>query len=362
MKPGLALRVLSAPGRGAITVLELDGAEAELSVRGLTGGWIPALGEFAPRVLRDREGAVVDEALVLTRAAGRFELHLHGGSAVLERVAAALGLTPVRAGGCSIEDLAAIELAQALSESAARMLLDQAEGALRRELVELLLLEDEPFRSRAQELAARGRSARWLLRPPRVVLAGPANAGKSTLFNALAGLERAVVDTDPGTTRDVLVERVRLGGYAVELFDTAGEREVPAGAQAAIEQQGQRLAADARARADLVLWLVPPGGVPPAPRAGERWVLSRADEWDRRRPVGPAIAARGEPEAARAIVGELVLSALGLPPDPWRPRAGVPFLEAWQAALENDAPRVLRGRIAEWLVPDPHVDPPTRFE
>src|SRR5690606_14255082 len=82
-----------------------------------------------------------------------------------------------------------------------------------------------------------------------VVLAGAPNAGKSSLLNALAGRQRAIVSATPGTTRDTVDERVRIGGVTVNLVDTAGLRE----AAEEIEREGIRRAREAAAAADLVL-------------------------------------------------------------------------------------------------------------
>jgi tRNA modification GTPase len=83
----------------------------------------------------------------------------------------------------------------------------------------------------------------------RVVLTGPPNAGKSSLFNALLSADRAIVTAEPGTTRDVLEGRLVLGHLPVVLFDTAGERVTPGPAEA----EGVRRGRAARAAADLVL-------------------------------------------------------------------------------------------------------------
>lgn len=87
-------------------------------------------------------------------------------------------------------------------------------------------------------------------RPFRVVLAGLPNAGKSSLFNALAGKDAALVSAEPGTTRDYLEAVIDIDGVAIELVDTAGAAE----ATEAIEATAQALAAEQSCRADLVLW------------------------------------------------------------------------------------------------------------
>jgi tRNA modification GTPase len=88
-----------------------------------------------------------------------------------------------------------------------------------------------------------------------VVIAGRVNAGKSSLFNALVGRERAIVTDAPGTTRDLLTETIDLDGLAVTLVDTAGERETTD----PVEHEGVARARQARAAADLLLIVVDSG-------------------------------------------------------------------------------------------------------
>jgi tRNA modification GTPase len=87
----------------------------------------------------------------------------------------------------------------------------------------------------------------------RVALVGPPNAGKSSLFNALAGVPAAIVSPVPGTTRDYVTRSVALQGTNVELIDTAGRQD----ATNPMEEQAQRLGREQAQRADLVLWCVP---------------------------------------------------------------------------------------------------------
>ena len=102
-------------------------------------------------------------------------------------------------------------------------------------------------------LAAQGRSER--LREGLVVaIAGPPNVGKSTLMNALARREVAIVSPHAGTTRDVIEVQLDLDGYPVTVIDTAGIRET----DDPVEQEGVRRARARAAEADLVLWLVDP--------------------------------------------------------------------------------------------------------
>jgi tRNA modification GTPase len=105
------------------------------------------------------------------------------------------------------------------------------------------------------DLLATARWGRRLNEGARVVLYGAPNAGKSTLLNALLGEERALVHEEPGTTRDVLEAPFELGGVAVTLVDVAGVR--PLEEAGAVERLGIARAQGERARADLVLALVP---------------------------------------------------------------------------------------------------------
>jgi tRNA modification GTPase len=85
-----------------------------------------------------------------------------------------------------------------------------------------------------------------------VVVSGPVNAGKSSVVNALAGYSRSIVSAEPGTTRDVVVTRLVLGGWEIDLIDTAGLRE-PDEATSATERAGIERAIAAAANADVVV-------------------------------------------------------------------------------------------------------------
>lgn len=354
MRPATTVRELTARGRGAIRVLELVGRGALERVAKLAPGRRLVSGEFALVRLSDAGGELLDEALVLVESPERVELHLHGAPVLVERVRRELGPAAEPDEPVSLEERAEARLATAASEAAARTLLDQAEGALRSELEHLLTLEGAAFRRLARELARRGRCARWLLEPPRVVLAGPVNAGKSTLFNLLVGRERVLVDAAAGTTRDAVRERIRLGDLAVELFDTAGERDLPADEEeGSIEAAGQALAAELRRAADLVLWLAPPGAPLPPPLHGQRVLRSRADlaPAPPGAPDPPSISVRCAPERACEVVAGVVHAALELPRQAWTPGAGVPFEAEWSARLSTGDAAEIAPAVRAWLVP-----------
>jgi tRNA modification GTPase len=91
-----------------------------------------------------------------------------------------------------------------------------------------------------------------LIHPWRVVLAGPPNVGKSSLFNALLGFDRAITSPHPGTTRDLVEATLVWKGFPIILIDTAGMRE----ATDSLEAAGIARATEASADADMVLWLI----------------------------------------------------------------------------------------------------------
>ena len=106
-------------------------------------------------------------------------------------------------------------------------------------------------------LLARANLGRHLVRPWRVVLAGPVNVGKSSLINALAGYGRSIVHDAPGTTRDAVTATTAIDGWPVELCDTAGLRQ----GGDAVERAGIERAQERLAQADLAV-LVFDRGVP----------------------------------------------------------------------------------------------------
>ena len=293
-----------APPAG-IAVVRISGPDAGAALAALAGN-LPPPRRAVSRTLRDSAGEVLDRALVLwlpgpSTATGEdvAELHLHGGRAVVAAVEAALALQPHLRRAAAGEftrrafangriDLAEAEgladLLAAETELQRRAAMASAGGALSR-VVEgwrdrVLLLSaqieavldfgdeddvgglDPAFRTGLAELSSE--LASWLARPRaellregfRVVLAGPPNAGKSSLFNALTESEAAITAPTAGTTRDVLERSVALSGVPFTFVDTAGLRD---GSADPIEAIGIARAEAELARADLVLWLGPEG-------------------------------------------------------------------------------------------------------
>jgi len=219
-----------------------------------------------------RDGAPLDEVLlecVQTGARGVFVINCHGGALASQRTMAALtaaGARPAREKEYlarqrrlglldRIQEEAALRIPRALTLRAAQALVAQHEGALaavRDELLRRAGLRptDWPWiAERLRRLLATAAFGRGLVRPPRLVIAGRPNVGKSTLANALLRFDRMLVHPEPGTTRDTIEEGLSLRGLPFTLVDTAGLRE----AQSEIEREGVRRGAQALRRADIAL-------------------------------------------------------------------------------------------------------------
>jgi len=325
------VRELTAAGRGGVSVVEVAGRGALERVRSAC----PRARLEPGRIVLARIGEpddVLDEALVVTLDPERVELHLHGSPALVREVLVRLGEARSGDPAATLEERAAELLAQAPCEAAARILLDQAEGALRAELAALVRAPPAEQDRCLDALLARSAIGAHVLRPVLVALTGPANAGKSTLFNLLVGAERALVTAEAGTTRDVLVERAHLGPYPVDLADGPGERDLATATDrvALLEQEGGRLARGLLERAALVVWLGPATGsaTPPEDLPGGRAVVlaSQADlvPGARRDPGRPSISALRDPAGTVATLARLHRERLGLPEQPWEP--GSPLL------------------------------------
>jgi len=288
----------------AIAVVRVSGPRAGVALEKLIGR-LPEPRKAALARVRDPASCeVIDEALALWFPAPRSEtgedvaeLQLHGGQAVIAGVLDALamieGCRPAEAGEFTRRafengrlDLTAVEgladLIAAETPAQRRLAFRQLKGligdraeAWRRRLIEALALvearidfSDEadvpedligPALYAAQQLRdeiagvlADGRRGERLRDGLVVAIAGPPNAGKSTLFNRLARREAAIVSPYAGTTRDVIEVHLDLDGYPVTLLDTAGIRD----SDEPVEREGVRRARERAAAADLVLWVI----------------------------------------------------------------------------------------------------------
>jgi tRNA modification GTPase len=154
-----------------------------------------------------------------------------------------------------IRAAAQVALAEAVTERTAAILLDQLNGALTAAVRGIVAdIGAAGWTSAAEsidELLSRQELGLHLTNPWRVVVSGPPNVGKSSLINALAGYERAIVSPTPGTTRDVVTVTTAINGWPVILSDTAGFRET----QDELESAGIKLATNTLSRADLAIFV-----------------------------------------------------------------------------------------------------------
>lgn len=293
----------SAPGRAGVAVIRVSGPDTGPAVQAFAGP-LPPPRRASLRTITEAGGQAIDRGLLLWfPAPGSFtgedlaELHVHGGRAVIQAVTEALsdqpGLRPAEAGEFTRRafdagklDLTEVEgladLIDAETRAQARQALRQMDGALGRRIADW---RDRLLRARAhmeaeidfadeelpeglgevvrtevarlaEEIAATledaGRGER-LRDGLTVAIVGAPNAGKSSLLNAVAAREAAIVAETAGTTRDVVEVHLDLGGYPVTLADTAGLRALDPVDVDPIEAEGIRRARAKAEQADLRL-------------------------------------------------------------------------------------------------------------
>lgn len=253
-------------------MLEIDGP---LALEFVKRCWRPNLGDSSLPINAIRygftqfDGLAGGESIVVCRTAElKVEIHCHGGrlaSATILRNLVTFGAIEQSANvSCSNDNDNNDEIASEAREDLLRastlrtttILLDQFRGALSRELDTIRSMlsagDMDGAAKRLTQLNDRSQLGRHLIEPWRVVLAGPPNAGKSSLLNMLLGYTRAIVHEQAGTTRDLLAERSSFDGWPIELIDGAGIRTAIDAIEATgIEQTLQRIAV-----ADCTLLLV----------------------------------------------------------------------------------------------------------
>jgi tRNA modification GTPase len=328
-RPDTIFALSSGAPPSGVAVIRLSGPRAIAVVEAMTGGPLPPR-RLCLRPVRDPStGGLLDRGLAVAfpapaSATGEdcAEFHLHGGRAVVAAVLEALGAEPGlrlagpgdftrRAFEAGRLDLTAVEgladLIAADTEAQRIQALRNAEGAFHRRaeawretLLDIRATveaafdftdEDDVPGDVAEGVGARitaladdvdrvladGRRGERIRDGYHVAILGRPNAGKSSLLNALAGREAAIVTPIPGTTRDVVEVHLDLDGARVTLADTAGLRA----SDDPVEREGVRRA-EARARAaDLVLWLDPAGVGPDEDWSGPDGIVvirSKADD------------------------------------------------------------------------------------
>ncbi len=322
--------IATAPGVGGIAIIRISGQQALhvlntvfLPKRKSVRGHIESHRMYYGHLL-DSFGQVLDEVMAVYMAAPNsytkedvVEIHCHGGGLSAQRALKAVfacGVRPAEPGEFTkraflngrldlSEAEGVMQLIAADSESAARNAVRQMRGgvssfveSVQQELTDLLSMisastdfPDEVDEIQTADQVREGalqicetianhsdeKAARMVREGAHVVLVGKPNVGKSSLMNAFLNAERAIVTDVPGTTRDVLSERISLNGIGVTISDTAGQRQT----QDPIEKIGVDRAEDAQNHADVVL-LVLDGSRPLSDEdrqlmevADERWMV-----------------------------------------------------------------------------------------
>lgn len=318
----------SAPGPGLHGIVRISGPDTQAVLEGLfTPAFVAAI-KFPGSTARCHAGALQISAISQPVPVELYlwpdrrsytgqplaELHTIGSPPILEAILAELfsrGIRPSQPGEFTLRAFLAgrIDLTQAeavlgvidaRNDGELRTALDQLAGGLSSQIVRLrgdlldlladleagLDFADEPIefvshvslvgrlglaRDAVSELFERAQQRTRSSPRPRVVLAGPPNAGKSTLFNLLAESRAALVSETAGTTRDYLAVETTLGGLLVELIDTAGEMPALDG----IEREAQKRRGEQVELADLVIWCQA-ADQPAAPASDERGLTQRA--------------------------------------------------------------------------------------
>ncbi|MBV6424230.1 MAG: tRNA modification GTPase MnmE [Steroidobacteraceae bacterium] len=315
--------VVTPPGRGGVAIVRVSGPKAPEIAAVVVGGDLPVARRATLTRFLDAAGEPIDVGLALFFTAPHsytgehvVEFHGHGGPVVSESLvqrALALGARRARPGEFTQRaflndkiDLAQAEAVADLIDAGSRETARAAMRSLQGEFSSMVhglvdavtelrawveaaidfpeeeidFLADRELDSRLggirEHFAAVERSARQgrLLREGMtVVIAGRPNAGKSSLLNRLAGYDAAIVTAIPGTTRDIVRERIDIDGMPLHVLDTAGLRESPD----VVEAEGIRRATAEMARADRVLFIIDTADDPDARAFAEERARLPAD-------------------------------------------------------------------------------------
>ncbi len=292
-RPALIVATNALPG--AVALLQLHGPGSRDLVQQLTGRR-----HFADHRLYLLPFADIDEGLAVCRGDDWCQLCPHGGPRVVRKLIDKLidlgatldtqpnhrRLYPEASSDLEADMLAAL----ALSPSPAA--------------IDLLLAQPALWRRQIRNSKFEIRYLDFLLLPPTVVVAGPANVGKSTLTNAILGRSASLVADLPGTTRDWVGSLAQIAGIAVHWIDTPGRRD----SNDPIEREAIALSQQVIERADVLILMRDPHGDYPALAGSHLRVINKVDD------AGPLAASRksgatdgcAKPQAAQ----ELAISAL----------------------------------------------------
>jgi tRNA modification GTPase len=264
--------VMTGPGPGAIATIQLFGASIPPVLQQLfipVGGKSPALETGRLFLGRVRD---VDQVTIGCEAPQTFSIHCHGNPLIVQAIVKQLedlGVEIVSArqllaatwtAGDTHHPIA-IEARLALTTvktiEGAALIENQVQGGLIARALQwercLSTATPETIRHEAAQILSDSRTARLVIEGCIIALIGPPNTGKSTLLNALAGRERAIVTDTKGTTRDWVSADIHIPPLAATIIDTAGLDPVLAAAEGAIAQAAQDESIEVLQQADLVL-------------------------------------------------------------------------------------------------------------
>jgi tRNA modification GTPase len=347
--------VLTPLAAGAIATLRLSGLDAwgivARSARTLKDAPLPVTPALHRTYLARWVGDEVVLAVRQLEPIQQIEIHCHGGLRIVRNLVEDLVQHGAREtdlqAATKSESPALLALSQAKTFRTASILLDQDHGAFQKALEETLRRFPDCLEE-LQQLVKLSAVGTRLVTGWKVVIAGAPNAGKSSLLNALAGYERAVVAPTAGTTRDVVSTTLALDGWPFELADTAGLRETTE----TIEAEGIRRTRAKLQEADLVVWLLDSTSEEPVwPSDAERaigdqpWIMAwnKADQETPSRSQNTELMISAKTgQGIGALVGQIIKTLIPQPPAPGQ---GVPYTHE-QASLCSEAMRLLQdGKI-----------------
>ena len=327
--------VLTPLAAGAIATLRLVGSDAwgivARSARTLKDAPLPVTPAVHRTYLARWAGDEVVLAIRQLDPVQQIEIHCHGGLRIVRNLVEELAQHGVREtdlkAATESESPALLALSQARTFRTASILLDQHHGAFQQALEEIL--RDIPdCLGQLEQLVKLSAVGTRLVTGWKVVIAGAPNAGKSSLLNALAGYDRAVVAPTAGTTRDVVSTTLALDGWPFELADTAGLRETTE----TIEAEGIRRTRAKLQQADLVVWLLDATASEPVwPSDAEKaigdqpWIMAwnKVDQETHPRSVSGEFKISAKTgQGIGALVGQIIKTLI---PDPPATGQGLPY-------------------------------------
>ena len=258
--------VTTGKGTGAIATIELCGENAHAVLEKIftTTGQSKTVFESGKILLGSIANSerTIDQVTIGCQNPDDFAIHCHGNVLIVEMIMELLeqhkvqlitaeALLSKRPAANSIEIEAKLALAKARTLDGARIIANQINSGLTKQLEKWQSDPKTITIEHAKRILDQSQTAKLFIKGCTIVLAGPPNSGKSTLFNSLCGKQKAIVTDIKGTTRDWVSARCKLGPLSVDLIDTAGLDS--AMAESAIDSESQARAKQMLKNADLIL-------------------------------------------------------------------------------------------------------------